>query len=71
MVYAMGKLIVWGLKAAWFIMKFVFLVILLPLLFVGLVGLCCIYIANPVVIMLGILAIVLGIWKIGKVGQEI
>jgi hypothetical protein len=61
MVYVLGKLIIWGLKATWSIMKFVCAIILLPMLLVGLVLTGCIYLAMLILIVAGIIAIVGGL----------
>jgi len=47
-----------GLKATWSIMKFVCMVILLPVFLVGLVFMGLIYLAIPILIIVGIVAII-------------
>jgi hypothetical protein len=60
MVYVMGKLIIWGIKATWSIMKIVCTVIFFPLVLVGLILVGFIYLAIPILIIVGIIAIVGG-----------
>ncbi|MDO5344702.1 MAG: hypothetical protein Q4E91_03045 [Lachnospiraceae bacterium] len=54
-----GKLIVFGLKAAWGISKIVCTVLLLPLCLVGLVIIGLIKIALPLLLIVGIVSLVL------------
>ena len=61
MIYVAGKMLVWGLKATWGIMKFICTVILLPLFIVGLFFMGFIYLAIPILIIAGIVAIVGGL----------
>jgi len=58
MIYVAWKMFVWGFKATWSIMKFVCMVILLPVFLVGLVFKGLIYLAIPILIIIGIVAII-------------
>jgi len=58
MIYVTWKMFVWGLKATWSIMKFACMVILLPVFLVGLVFMGLIYLAIPILIIVGIVAII-------------
>lgn len=58
LVYVTWKLFVWGLRAAWSIMKFVCMVILLPIFLMTLVFMGLIYLAIPILIIVGIVAVI-------------
>lgn len=49
-----GKLFVFGIKATWGIFKFLMTVVFLPLILIGLVVFGLIYIAFPLLIIIGI-----------------
>lgn len=61
LIYVAGKMFVWGLKATWDIMKFICTVILLPVFLVGLVFMGFMYIAIPILIIVGIVEVIGGI----------
>lgn len=51
-----GKLFIFGMKAAWGITKILFTIILLPAILIGMVIGGLIYIALPIVIIIGIIS---------------
>ena len=55
MIWIFGKLVLFGIKAAWGISKFLVTVVLLPLVLIGLVIGGLLYIAFPILIVIGIL----------------
>nr|WP_177296838.1 hypothetical protein [uncultured Blautia sp.] len=59
MIWVFGKLLFFGIKAAWGISKFVVTIVLLPLILIGLVVGGLIYIAIPILIVIGIAALLL------------
>lgn len=54
MICVFGKLFFFGLKAAWGISKFLLTVVLLPVILIGMVVGGLIYIAFPILIVIGI-----------------
>ena len=59
MIWVFGKMLFFGIKAAWGISKFLVTIVLLPLILIGLVVGGLIYIALPILIIVGIAALVL------------
>lgn len=59
MIWVFGKLLFFGIKAAWGISKFLVTIVLLPLILIGLVAGGLLYIAFPILIIVGIVALVL------------
>ena len=59
MIWVFGKLLFFGIKAAWGISKFVVTIVLLPLILIGLVVGGLIYIAFPILIVIGIAELLL------------
>ncbi len=59
MIWVFGKLLFFGIKAAWGISKFLVTIVLLPLILIGLVVGGLIYIAFPILIIVGIAVLVL------------
>lgn len=59
MVVVFGRLIFFGIRAAWGISKFLLTVVLLPLILIGMAVGGLIYIAFPIIILIGIGALVL------------
>lgn len=53
-----GKLFFFGIKAAWGISKMLLSVVLLPLILIGMVAAGLIYIAFPVLIILGVVSLI-------------
>lgn len=58
MIWVFGKLLLFGIKAAWGISKFVVTIVLLPLVLIGMVVGGLMYIAFPILIVVGIIALV-------------
>lgn len=63
LVWVSWKMLVFGIKAAWGIAKIVCTVFLLPVFLIGLVCVGLVYIAVPVLIIVGIFALVGGLVK--------
>lgn len=59
MIGIFGKLFIFGIKAAWGISKMLFSVILLPIILVGMVIRGLIYIAVPLLIIIGITSLII------------
>lgn len=59
MIWVFGKLLFFGIKAAWGISKFLVTIVLLPLILIGLAAGGLIYIAFPILIIAGISALIL------------
>ncbi|MCI5622347.1 hypothetical protein BHF70_07080 [Anaerostipes sp. 494a] len=57
MLIVFGKLLIFAVKASWGIVKILFTVALLPLILVGLVMGGLIYIAFPVLLIIGIISL--------------
>ncbi|MCI5944108.1 MAG: hypothetical protein MRZ41_05380 [Eubacterium sp.] len=53
-----GKLFFFGIKAAWGISKMLLSVVLLPLILIGMVAAGLIYIAFPVLIIIGVVSLI-------------
>lgn len=60
MIWVFGKLLLFGIKAAWSITKILCIIILLPVILVGLVVGGLIWLAFPILIVIGIVALVKG-----------
>ena len=58
MIWVFGKLFIFGIKAAWGISKFIVTVVLLPLVLIGLVVGGLIYLAFPILLVVGIVSLV-------------
>ena len=58
MIWVFGKLFIFGIKAAWGISKFIVTVVLLPLVLIGLVVGGFIYLAFPILRVVGIVSLV-------------
>lgn len=58
MIWIFGKLLLFGIKAAWGISKLLVTVVLLPLVLIGMVIGGLIYIAFPILIVVGIVALI-------------
>ena len=58
MIWIFGKILFFGIKAAWGISKFLVTVVLLPLVLLGMVVCGLIYIAFPILIVVGIVALI-------------
>lgn len=57
MIWVFGKLFIFGIKAAWGISKFLITVVLLPLILIGMVVGGLLYLALPILIILGIVSL--------------
>lgn len=57
MFWVFGKLLIFGIKAAWGISKIFFTIILLPVLLIGMVLGGLIYLALPLVIIIGLISL--------------
>ena len=60
MIWVFGKLLLFGIKAAWSITRILCIIILLPVILVGLVVGGLIWLAFPILIVIGIVALVKG-----------
>lgn len=58
MIWIFGKLLFFGIRAAWGISKFLVTIVLLPLTLIGMVIGGLIHIAFPILIVVGIVALV-------------
>lgn len=58
MIWVFGKLFIFGIKAAWGISKFIVTVVLLPLVLIGLVVGGFIYLAFPILLVVGIVSLI-------------
>ena len=58
MIWIFGKILVFGVKAAWGISKLLVTIVLLPLVLIGMVVVGLIYIAFPILIVVGIIALI-------------
>ncbi len=58
MIWIFGKLFFVGIKAAWGISKFLVTIVLFPLVLIGMVVGGLIYVAFPILILLGIVSLV-------------
>jgi hypothetical protein len=52
-----GKLLIFGVKATWGILKFLVTIVFLPLILIGLAVIGLIYIALPILIVIGIVSL--------------
>lgn len=66
LIYVVWKMFIFGLKATWGIAKFVCTVLILALFLVGLLLAGLIYIAVPILVIVGIVTIIGGVVKNGK-----
>ena len=57
MIVVFGKLLIFAIKAAWSITKILFTVVLLPFVLIGLAIAGLLYIAFPILIIIGIVAL--------------
>lgn len=60
MIWVFGKLFFFGLRAAWGISKFIFTIVLLPVALIGMVLGGLIYIAFPILLIVGVIALIIG-----------
>lgn len=60
MILIFGKLFVFGVRATWGISKFLVTVVLLPVILIGMVVGGLIYIAFPVLLIVGVVALLKG-----------
>lgn len=60
LIWAIWKITVLGFKLTWGILKFVFGVVLFPLIVIGIFAAGLVYIALPVAIIAGLIALVAG-----------
>ena len=58
MIWVFGKLLLFGIKAAWSITKILCIIILLPVILIGLVVGGLIWLAFPLLLVIGIVALV-------------
>jgi len=58
MLFLFGKLLVFGIRAAWGISKIVLTVVFLPIILIALVAGGLLYIAFPILIVLGLVSLV-------------
>ena len=58
MISVFGKLLVFGVKAAWGIIKILVTIVLLPLVLIGMVAGGLLYLAFPILIVIGIVSLV-------------
>lgn len=58
LIWVAWKMFVWGVKAAWGITRFVCTVLLLPVLIIGLVLMGLIYLAVPLLVIAGVIAVI-------------
>ena len=58
MLFLFGKLLVFGIRAAWGISKIVVTVVFLPIILIALVAGGLLYIAFPILIVLGLISLV-------------
>ena len=59
MVWVFGKLFFFGLRAAWGISKFIVTIVLMPLILIALVVGGLMYIAFPILIVVGIISLII------------
>ena len=59
MVWVFGKLFFFGLRAAWGISKFLITIVLMPLILIALVVGGLMYIAFPILIVVGIISLII------------
>lgn len=58
MFVVFGKLLIWGIKAAWGISKIFLTIIFLPVILIGMVLGGLIYIALPILVIIGIISLI-------------
>ena len=58
MLYVFGKMLIWGIKAAWGIAKIFWTIIFLPVTLIGMVIGGLMYIAFPVLIVIGLISLI-------------
>ena len=59
MIWVFGKLLIFGIKAAWGISKILCTIVLLPVILIGMAIGGLIYIALPVVLVIGIIMLII------------
>lgn len=59
MIWVFGKLLIFGIKAAWGISKMLCTIVLLPVILIGMAIGGLIYIALPVVLVIGIIMLII------------
>ncbi len=63
LIWMAWKMFFWGIKAAWGIAKLLAAVVLLPLFIIGLVCIGFVYLAIPILVIAGVVALIGGITK--------
>ena len=58
MLYVFGKMLIWGIKAAWGIAKIFWTIIFLPVALIGMVIGGLMYIAFPILIVIGLISLI-------------
>ena len=58
MIWVIGKLFLFGIRAAWGVSKFIVTVVLFPLILIGMVVGGLIYLAFPILVVVGIIMLV-------------
>ena len=58
MLYVFGKMLIWGIKAAWGIAKIFWTIIFLPVTLIGMVIGGLMYIAFPILIVIGLISLI-------------
>lgn len=58
MLWVFGKLFLFGIRAAWGISKFLVTIVFMPLILIGLVFAGLIYVAFPILVIIGIVSLV-------------
>ena len=59
MFWIFGKLFMFGIRAAWGLTKILFIVVFLPVILIGLVLGGLIYIAFPILVLIGIISLIM------------
>lgn len=57
MFYVFGKLFIFGLRAAWGLTKFIVTIVFLPIILIGMVLGGLIYLAFPILIVIGVISL--------------
>lgn len=63
MILVFGRLLLFGVRAAWGLFKFLVFVVILPLLLIGLLIGGLIYIAFPLLIVVGIISLIVSLCR--------
>lgn len=58
MLWVFGKLLLFGIRAAWGISKFLVTIVFMPLILIALVFAGLIYVAFPILVIIGIVSLV-------------